>query len=200
VAVDSDGRWVAGIGDPSALGWVTVAVYLATALLAARNAAAARRSSVPTGFWIALAALMVLLGLNKQLDLQSWFGQTGRDLAIAQGWYHARRQVQVAFLIVLAASVLLLLLWARRAWAGLWGDYRWAFLGVTLLMVFIVIRAASFHHSDELIGIDLGGTQAGRALELVGIVVIAAACLHWHAMHRRRVQRFVVARARRGGR
>jgi hypothetical protein len=195
VAVDVDGRWVAGIGDPSLVGWVTVGLYATAAVLAARNAAAARRTAVPTGFWVALTAVLLALGLNKQLDLQSWFGQVGRDLARAQGWYEARRGVQAVFIAALAACVVALLLWARRAWAGLWSEYRWVFGGIVLLMTFIVVRAASFHHIDEFIGVDIGVTKFGRALELIGVVAIAAACVHWHAMHRRRVRRFAVARA-----
>jgi hypothetical protein len=195
VAVDVDGRWVAGIGDPSLVGWVTVGLYATAAVLAARNAAAARRTAVPTGFWVALTAALLALGLNKQLDLQSWFGQIGRDLARAQGWYEARRGVQAVFIAALAACVVALLLWARRVWAGLWSEYRWVFGGIVLLMTFIVVRAASFHHIDEFIGVDIGVTKFGRALELIGVVAIAAACVHWHAMHRRRVRRFAVARA-----
>jgi hypothetical protein len=195
VAVDIDGRWVAGIGDPSVVGWITVGVYAAGAALAARNASAALRSGVPASFWLVLTVALLALGLNKQLDLQSWFGQTGRDLAKAQGWYESRRAVQAVFIVLLGVGAVALLVWARRQWAGLWSEYRWVFGGLTLLLVFIVIRAASFHHIDEFIGIDVGVTTFGRALELAGVVVIGAACAHWHAMHRRRVLAFAVNRA-----
>jgi hypothetical protein len=195
VAVDIDGRWVAGIGDPSLVGWVTVGVYAAGAALAARNAAAAQRSGVPVSFWLVLTAVLLALGLNKQLDLQSWFGQTGRDLAKAQGWYESRRAVQAAFIVLLGVGAVALLVWARRQWAGLWSEYRWVFGGLTLLFVFIVIRAASFHHIDEFIGIDVGVTTFGRALELAGVGIIGVACARWYAMHRRRVLAFAVNRA-----
>jgi hypothetical protein len=195
VAVDVDGRWIAGIGDPSVVGWVTVTLYAAGAALAARNAAAAQRSGVPVSFWLVLTALLLALGLNKQLDLQSWFGQTGRDMARAQGWYESRRAVQAAFIALLGAGAVAVLIWARRQWEGLWSEYRWVFGGVALLLVFIVTRAASFHHIDEFIGIDVGVTSFGRALELAGVVAIGAACAHWHAMHRRRVRALAVGRA-----
>jgi hypothetical protein len=194
MALDNDGRWIAGIGDPSVVGWVTVAVYAVGVTLAARNAAAAQRSGVPTSFWFVLTAVLLALGINKQLDLQSWFGQTGRDMAIAQGWYESRRAVQAVFIALLGATAVALLVWARRQWAGLWHEYRWVFGGITLLLVFIVIRAASFHHIDEFIGIDVGVTTFGRALELTGVLLIGAACAHWHAMHRRRVRAFAVRR------
>jgi hypothetical protein len=45
-ATDADGRWAAGIGDPSTTGWITIAAYGVAAALAARNALAARRGAV----------------------------------------------------------------------------------------------------------------------------------------------------------
>ena len=42
----ADGRWVAGIGDPSVMGWVTVAVYFATAFLCFRASRRDRKSVV----------------------------------------------------------------------------------------------------------------------------------------------------------
>lgn len=183
MAVGPDGRWVAGIGDPSVVGWVTVAAYAAAVALAGRNLAAARRTGASSSFWLALTAMLFALGINKQLDLQSWFGETGRDLALAQGWYGVRRTVQGTFIALMAAGGVAFLLYARRAWAGHWREYRPVFVGLVLLVFFIVIRAASFHHIDEFIGIDVGRTTLGRAFELLGIVAIALACAHWHAAH-----------------
>jgi hypothetical protein len=195
MAVGADGRWVAGIGDPSALGWITVACYLCSAWIAWRNASAARRSAVPAGFWLVIGAVMLLLGLNKQLDLQTWFGQAGRELALQQGWYGQRRLVQGAFIVLLTLFVTASLWALRHRWRDLWREYRWVFAGLSLLGLFIVIRALSFHHADELIGLDLGATTLGRALELLGVAAIAGACLRWHAMHRRRVRRYAVEQA-----
>lgn len=185
MAVDADGRWTAGIGDPSPMGWITMAAYCAAAALAARNVLAARRGAAPVGFWLTLTVLLLLLGINKQLDLQTWFGQTGRDLALSQGWYDRRRTVQAGFIALLGVGAVALVGAARRYWAARWLDYRWVFLGVLLLAVFIVIRAASFHHIDDFIHFDLGKTTLGRAFEIVGVMIIGVACVHWHAVQRR---------------
>jgi hypothetical protein len=64
MAAGPDGRWEIGIGDPTPLGWITVAAYAAAAVLAWRNAGAARRTAVPHSFWIALTALMLALGIK----------------------------------------------------------------------------------------------------------------------------------------
>jgi hypothetical protein len=198
VAAGSDGRWQIGIGDPTPIGWIAVAAYALAAWLAWRNVGAARRTAVPESFWIALTLLMLALGLNKQLDLQSWFGQTGRDLAHAQGWYDQRRIVQAVFIALLVAGAVAVVVWARRQWHALWHEYRAAFVGVCVLLVFIVIRAASFHHIDIVLRSDLGATSLHRALEILGVLVVAAGCAWWHAMHKRRVKRFAMQRALRG--
>lgn len=200
MAADSDGRWHVGIGDPTPIGWITVAAYALAASLAWRNVGAARRTAVPESFWVALTLMMLALGLNKQLDLQTWFGQTGRDMALEQGWYEQRRIVQAVFIAMLAAGALAVVWWARRQWHTLWHEYRAAFVGVCVLLVFIVIRAASFHHIDMILRSDLGATSLHRALELVGVLAVAAGSAWWHAMHKRRVKRFAMRRALRGGR
>lgn len=198
MALDVDGRWVPSIGDPSPVGWITVAVYAVAALLAARNVAAARRTAVPTSVWITLTIVMVALGINKQLDLQTWLGEIGRDVARAQGWYEQRRIVQGAFLVALTLGAVGLVAGARRYWAASLLEYRWVFAGITLLLMFIVVRAASFHHIDQLIGVDVGVTSLARAMEIAGVLVVAVACAHWHRMHRRRVRRSAIERALRG--
>jgi hypothetical protein len=83
MAAGPDGRWEIGIGDPTPLGWITVAAYAAAAVLAWRNAGAARRTAVPHSFWIALTALMLALGINKQLvdAAQALAPQTRQRLA-----------------------------------------------------------------------------------------------------------------------
>lgn len=198
MAAGPDGRWVLGIGDPDPLGWVTVAAYAAAALLAWRNVTAARRTGVPHGFWAALMALMVVLGINKQLDLQTWFGQTGRDLSIAQGWWQHRRAVQAVFIALLAAGAIGAVVWARRQWHTLWHEYRAAFVGVCVLLFFIVVRAASFHHIDMVLRTDLGATPVHRAMEIIGVLVVAGGCAWWHFVHRQRVKQFAMEQALRG--
>jgi len=194
-AVDAQGAWTPGIGDPTLIGWLTLVLYLAAAGLAARNAVAATRTAVPRGFWVLLGVLMLALGINKQLDLQTWFGLAGRDLAMAQGWYEQRRAVQAVFIALLCAAALALLWAARRQWAALWGEYRLAFIGICLLALFIVVRAATFHHIDQVLRIDLGGARLSAVLEIAGILVVAAGCAWWQHMHRRRVQRLFMQRA-----
>ena len=171
----ADGRWQPGIGDPTAMGWATVATYAVAAGLcgvcARREADSGARARV---FWLALALVMLLLGINKELDLQSWLTQTGRDFAIAQGWYASRRLVQQAFVAALALGGAVVLSWLYFAFRDLGGAARLAMLGLVLLTVFVVVRAASFHHVDAMLRLELHGVRINWILELGGISVIVA--------------------------
>ena len=88
------GRWRPEIGDPSVMGWATVAAYGACALLAfwaARVRPADDRRCF--WFWVTVGLLMVVLAVNKQLDLQTLFTDIGRQVARHQGWIEQRRTV-----------------------------------------------------------------------------------------------------------
>jgi hypothetical protein len=179
-----DGRWAPGIGDPSAIGWVTVAAYFVTALLCYRAARHAKGfdpyAAVDTKLalvWFGLVWLLGVLGVNKQLDLQSLLTQIGEDMAHAQGWYKNRRMVQAAFIAAISVGSVavggLALFWLRDRLAQLWP----AIVGVTLMLSFVVIRAASFHHVDWLLYRSTGPSQLNGVLELGALAIIAWAAL-----------------------
>ena len=187
------GDWSPGIGDPTFIGWFTVAAYaLATwwAFRAFRVAAggASVRETARHSFgksaspharvglvWWVISCLLGFLAVNKQLDLQTALTELAKLAAHAGGWYRSRRLVQVAFigLLVIAAgaSFTMLLRFARPALARL----RTALVGVVLLALFVCVRAVSFHHVDILFGTDVHGFRLNWILELSGIGVLAHA-------------------------
>ena len=82
------GSWSPGIGDPTPMGWITVVGYLAAAWLCFRVGG---RLEVRTAYperhlWRILTWGLLVLGVSKQLDLQSALTELGRTLAHAQGW------------------------------------------------------------------------------------------------------------------
>src|SRR4051812_44846770 len=99
------GDWSPGIGDPSVMGWVTVAVYFFTAYRCFRLAPGRDTKLVPyeSHVWWSFVVIVVALGINKQLDLQTALTEIGRILAREEGWYGERRIVQAAFLGSVAA-------------------------------------------------------------------------------------------------
>lgn len=163
-------RWSPGIGDPTAMGWVTVAFYAATGAFCL--ALSLRRKPEDWRFWAGLSLLMLALAVNKQLDLQSALTAVGRCVAQLQGWYGARRGVQFAFILgVLGAGALMtaILLWRMRGhFGGAWG----ALLGISLLLTFIAMRAVGFHHFDAFISLRVSNIRVNWILELGGIGLI----------------------------
>ncbi len=172
----SNARWEPGIGDPTVFGWVTVLAYGLAMLLCYL----CHRKAVPgpaRRFWLLMALIMLALGLNKQLDLQTWFTEVGRDMALEHGWYARRRLVQVVFIVWLVLAALMLRTKLLQLVRGMDRHARAAAMGLLLLGVFVVVRAASFHHVDVLLGLSLEGLPVNAALELGGIGLIAWAAL-----------------------
>ncbi len=187
LGVTVNGRWQPGIGDPTLIGWLTLAAYLAAAWACWRSyvleAEIHRFAPVGTvvqwpAFWAILAVALAALGLNKQLDLQSLLTtQMVRDLAQRQGWYAQRRIYQARFILGITLGVvaaLALLVWSCRHY---WRKRLPALLGMALLLGFVVIRASSFHHVDRLLGMQLIDLKISWILELLGIVWVAVAAL-----------------------
>lgn len=189
LAVMVQGQWQPGIGDPSIIGWLTVVAYFLTAILFGLcwvwpRFIARQRYRSPGGFWLFLAVVLMILGINKQLDLQSWFTEFGRQVAIENGWYRQRREVQFQFIMALGLMAIAVFIGLGRLWyvnrqrrpssrlaLGL------AVLGLGFLVCFIVVRAASFHHVDHLLRWQLGGLTMNGLLELLGIGLIATGAI-----------------------
>ncbi len=123
--------------------------------------------------WLAIAALLFLLGINKQLDLQTVVTETGRVLARSGAWYEQRRSFQAAFIVL----VVLAGLWGLRCVSllaqGGMAQLRAVLVGMVFLISFVAVRAASFHHVDSLLGLRLAGFKLNWILELGGIAFIA---------------------------
>jgi hypothetical protein len=167
--------WTPGIGDPDVVGWATVILYLIAA--AACASVATRPGEGGRRFWVVVALLMLALGINKQLDLQSLFTQVLRENALRHGWFAERRVLQLAFIIAVAASGLMLATaLACRAWV-LQRSMRLVAIGVCLIYTYVTIRAASFHHVDRFIGSSILGARWNGVLEISGIAIVLIGAL-----------------------
>lgn len=162
--------WTPGIGDPTWGGWVTVVLYLVTAGVCASNAH--RTNQDGTRFWVILALSMLALGVNKQLDLQSLFTAVLRDNALHYGWFGERRELQLAFIIVIGGFGMMLAAALVYYLRPLQRSKRLAAVGVCLIYTYVIIRAASFHHVDRLIGATILGSRWSSMLEIGGIVTV----------------------------
>ncbi len=171
------GNWSPGIGDPSPGGWLTVLLYLVAAWAAWRvlrtwNGSDTRTRRNERWFWKVLVVGLIVLGINKQLDLQSALTELGRILADRQGWYADRRQVQMAFIAGVGVMGLTMFAAILHLTWGAPTATIWALLGSIGLVAFVIIRAASFHHVDAVLGTRLSGWRINWLLEMGGLLVI----------------------------
>ena len=171
-AAMQDGHWHIGIGDPTIFGWLTVLAYLVAMWRCVVKADESKDFGGNYQFWLYLAAFLLFLGINKQLDLQSWLTDFVRDSAKAHGWYEHRRPVQTIFIGLLGLGMLIALFSLRLFLANSWRHNKITWLGIVLLCLFILMRAASFHHFDILINHDILGIKINVILELGAIFLI----------------------------
>jgi hypothetical protein len=166
--------WSPGIGDPSLMGWLTVAAYLAAAIVSrsAGKKAFRHEESHVSRFWYVLTVVLFCLALNKQLDLQSLFTQVGKELFKAMGMYESRRAVQVLFIFILGMLTLFLVCLTFWYYRREFRRLRLPLVGIVLLVSFVVIRAASFHHVDLLLKRRLAGWRVNWIFELGGILLV----------------------------
>lgn len=168
--------WSPTLGDPTVIGWVTVAGYLVASILAVL--VFYKRSGRQRIFWLGLSVLLLALAINKQLDLQSALTAAGRCISKAQGWYEERQSVQIKFIMAVIGTSLaaaLLSAWVmRRELADIW----LGLTGLAFLLAFIVIRAAGFHHFDQFIGFEIGNVRMNWVFELGGITAIIVNALY----------------------
>jgi hypothetical protein len=176
-AATENGEWRIGIGDPTPIGWFTVFAYLAVTLACGLNWAAERRRqrrgdpSSPL-FWLGMSGMLLFLGVNKQLDLQTLLGEVGRRMAKDQGWYARRTLYQALFIAGLAIAGLIALaalMWLTRKQ---WKRCILPLVGTVFLFVFVLTRATSIHHFDLLLFSGPLGLHWNWIMELGGISVV----------------------------
>ncbi len=173
-------HWRPTIGDPTAMGWFTVFAYGLTAFvawLAARRAGnAPGLANGSKGLWLLVSALMALLCVNKQLDLQSLVTDIARVIAWHQGWYQERREYQRWFVLAAVAGSGLITLLVLAGFWKFWFQHWLLGCGLAFLLTFIVVRAISFHHFDAILKHKIGGMKMNWILEIggIGLIFIAA--------------------------
>lgn len=166
-------RWSPGVGDPTVAAWITVGSYCLCALLAVLIL---RRPRPPAErlFWCVILAVTILLGINKQLDLQILLTAIGRCISRDQGWYSERRAFQVEFIRVLLATTVTLLIVAMWLMRRHLRRNALALLGLGFTAGFVAIRAISFSHFDAFIySRTLLTLRFNFLLENAGLLLIA---------------------------
>lgn len=174
--------WRPGIGDPTWIGWITVAAYVVAIFSCWRTALHARQKTggiqiEPPAMWFACVVVLFLFGVNKQLDLQTAFIQFGGQMAINEGWYEHRRQVQFVFVLLLGAAMAVALSIAGRRQRQFFQRHPLTLIGGIFLATFTFLRSAVFNHADEAVGVNMGEGGWMAVFELIGIGCFIVASL-----------------------
>ena len=178
------GYWSPGIGDPSVVGWVTVALYALAAVLCFGSASRLTEGAVRSvrrrreiSLWRLTGVVLLFLCVNKQLDLQTAMTELGRLVAYQQGWYESRFKVQKLFIATFGLTGLVGLVWLLSITWNLSRSLKLAMVGLCFIGVFVMIRASSFHHIDVFLGRKFFAAKWNWILEIGGISVVVLATL-----------------------
>lgn len=179
-----DGRWSPGIGDPTPMGWFTCIAYgIACALCI--QAAYKKPKGLATSdtrkhltFWSVLGIVMLLLTINKQLDLQLWFWLTGRNMVKEHGWSEYKKTIQILSMFavsVMAAGGLAFMIQLTRGvnHRPIFRHRVLALSGTLFIVAFVMIRAISLSSVDQLLGWRLSGLKLNWILENIGILIVS---------------------------
>jgi len=174
------------VGDASLNGWATFGAYLATAALclfdaqrsaALTNARHVARARSRRRFWFVLGAMLVLLGLSRQLDLQTLAAEVMRTLLSDEGVYGERSGLQIGLVAAIGTFGLIGLSIALVSFRRVEGPVLAAMAGAALLMIFTLIRTISLHDIDQLLRQGVPHAQVNNFIEIGALAVIAAAAL-----------------------
>ena len=166
-------------GDPGFFGWLQTLLYFVAAwacfrrfrslAVPAYGSSGAPRFWSEARLWLFIAFICLLLGVNKQLDLQTWVIEEFKQLATNLGLVGQKQRLRQAVLLTACAFVFVTGSWAlslvRRASWGL----RCAMLGVVLLGPFAALRLARF---SGVMG--RGGRAFDVAFELLPTLLVLA--------------------------
>lgn len=165
-------------GELTKLGWFSFALYMAAALLSFRAATVLRLPEVAAQrrVWFGLGSLLIALGLNKPLNLQTLLIKLGHQVADKEHLMPYRIELYAGFftgfLLVLSAVCLLILPGLKtqiRAFSHL---YPLASVGFLLICAYVVLRAASITHVDQVLRFDLERIPFLWVMEAGGLLLI----------------------------
>ena len=165
-------EWSLGIGDPTVVGWTITCAYAIAAWMCLKAGARANARKIEglTRFWLACSFLLLLMCVNKQLDLQKLATETARAIARDEGWYKERKAFQ--WTVLLTSGFIALALAVSTAWLmrrhlrTLWP----VFVGALIIVLYVAMRATSHHDIDALM--RAGPVPLRDSMELVGIAAI----------------------------
>ncbi len=121
--------------------------------------------------WWTVAAVALLLGINKNLQMQTVLIASCRAIAVAQGWIDSRRALQQAFVVVLFLATALTAIGLTCTLRQFLKQNVTLATGLALVVVYSFFRAAEMNHV-ELLGVGRSTSDALWPLEVAGVALM----------------------------
>ncbi|MCK0103882.1 hypothetical protein [Pseudohalocynthiibacter sp. F2068] len=174
-------RWHPGLSDPYLIDWIIVVLYVLAAFLAlcvlCRSHFPSPTARYERILWWVILLLLMGMAINKQVDLQSGLMSFGRCLSQMQGWFEKRRLIQKVFTVLLAGGIAIGALVMIRELHGTLRRNMLVFLGLLLIAIFVLIRAATINHIGSVTGTILTMQWIKHLLEISGPLLLSIAAL-----------------------
>lgn len=167
-------EWKLGINDPSIVAWVVFGLYLIASFLCWESSRAAakmpERDRRPSS-WGLLSLLLLLLAVNKQLDLHTLVMRQLREFQIA------RVTAIIGFLIVSALAMTLMAVFRRL---NLSKRLKVAYVSLLLIIVFQALRFSSMPMTELLTMHPLAnsGLFHTHVIEILELLLVGLICYY----------------------
>lgn len=160
------------MGDNSFLAWLICITYLYLAIVLLKFDKS-RLSSRESNFLILNAGLLLLLGLNKQLDLQTILIDQFKYYAHQFGVYGYKIILKRTFVIIVLATAMLATMLVVKHAKALGKKYIPLIVGWCLIILFIALRVFYFEHHAFQTALSIWHYQEYfQCIELLGLSLI----------------------------
>ena len=169
--------WQTAFDDTAVFGLLITALYfvaflLSIAVVFVDHAIFVNKRRVQSLFWWSIAAFMLLMSINKQLDLQTIFIGLGKSLFLALDLYDVRRDYQRLFSIGFVLVVALCLIFTFIKLLPVIKKHLLAMVGLLFLVIYIDVRMLAVNRLGQVFDPLGQGIPVERLFEFAGVLLI----------------------------